>query len=256
MNNKINDKTNVNFEENHNIKSIVTMNSYLKKVFNSFVSLYLTILDAHNEILKLQNELESIINNSNHNNLNNLDNIKLIDIHNKIINIMTNDMENILSQKIRGSNFSDTEIIFPVNYDKQYIEHRLELTYFLPDKSLSTKLIGSISNVSINKINDSVEILRSDKKYNFINLDTCSPLSNDDLNFHFKNVLNSTKELVLWFYNDIEFTKMAFRSLLDVIITSSKISNCTNEQKKWTNLINKIKITIDDVYDKMKSLNQ
>lgn len=237
-------KNKTSFEEVHNIRSIFRMNSYLKRVFNIYHSIYTTLVSVQNDLLMLQNEL----------NLRPVDE-QLIESYNKMVRFMYDNIEATIQQTISGPECSETYIIFPVDSDKNLYTHKLEITYFLHDGMSVTKPLGSISNVSAVKINDHVKIFRATQVHEFVYIESMdSTISIDDFREHLDNYMISIKEMLSWFYNDIEFTKLAFRGLLGVMSDAIKLSNCKVEQKKWIELLEKIKINIDNVYNSMNSL--
>jgi hypothetical protein len=234
-----------NFEETHNIKSILRMNSYLKRVFNSYRSLYTTFVTVRDEIYTLQNEL----------NLRSVD-AQLLESYNKMITFMENEVNGVLDQTILGPQCSETTVIQPVNTELHQYSHKLEITYFLPNMISTTKPLGSISNMSLIKINEHVKILRSDLLYDFVYIDSAVQISVNDFRDHLNSCLNDVKQLLAWFYNDIDFTKIAFKGLLDVMASAIKMSNCKGDQKKWLHLLKKIKVTVDTVYETITNLDK
>lgn len=232
-----------NYEELHNIKSIFRMNNYLKRVFNSYYSIYGTFISIQDDLIFIQNEL----------NLRPVDQ-QIIESYNKMILFMSDQIENVLIQTILSSQCSETLIILPVDEDKNQYVHKLELTYFLKDNSSITKPIGSISNVSIIKINDHVKILREKQTYDFIYIDILSTITTNDFRDHLDKCMKNVKELLSWFYNDIDFTKMAFKSLLGIMSDAIRISEYKTEEEKWMKLLYKIKKNIDSVYESMATI--
>lgn len=236
-------KIKTNFEEIHNIKSIFRMNGYLKRLFNSYCSIYTTFVSTQDDLLSLQNEL----------NLRLVDE-QLIESYNKMVTFVSDQIENILYQTISGPQFSETFIIHPVDADKNQYVHKLEIIYFLPNGLSITKPLGNVSNVSIVKINDHVKILRSTQLYDFVYIESSAIMSIEDFRDHLDKCMKNIKELMSWFYNDIDFTKMAFRALLNVMSDAIKMSHCKYEQKKWIKLLCEIKTNIDDVYESMATI--
>lgn len=220
--------------EIHNIKSISRINSFLKRLLHSFFTIYKVFSSMTDQLYELENDL----------NFRQVD-FQLIDVYNKILMFTYNQISEVLEYKVITHGNNETTIIKPVNVDKCSYDHKLELTYFMKGNICLTKHIGSISNVSISKINNFITLLRSRGTYHFMTLDTDSDISTND----FRTILNEnqtkSKELMGLFYNDIETIKRSFGSLLDVLSDAVMLTECKHEQKKWKLLFEKIKSSVD-----------
>lgn len=223
--------------ELHNIKSISRMNSFIKRLIYSFSSLYKTFVSMHNELLKINNDL----------NFRRVD-PQMIDIYNKMIIFMYDQVSGILSQTISGQKCSETLVIKPVNVDREQYSHKLELTYFLPNMSCITKPLGTITNVSVTKVNDHIKIIRGETEYEFVLIDIDDTLTVDCFRDHLTTYETKIKELIGWFYTDMGYVKIAFRSLLDIVTDSIKLSKCRHQQKRWKILIKRIKLNSRIIY--------
>lgn len=232
-----------NYEEIHNIKSIFRMNTYLKTLFNSYHSIYTTFVTAQDDLLSLQNELDVGTVNE-----------QLIESYNKIITFVSDQIEHELQQTISGPDCSETFIIHPVDTDKNKYDHKLEIIYFLSNGSTTTQHLANVSNVSVVKINDHVKILRGLQSHNLIYIDNSESISVVDFKNHLDKCIDVIKDFISWFYNDIDFTKIAFRALLNVMSDAIKLSQCKYEQKKWMKLLSEVKTNIDTLYDNMKTI--
>jgi hypothetical protein len=223
--------------ELHNIKSISRMNSFIKRLIISFSSINKTFLSMHDEILKLNNDL----------NFRRVD-PQMIDSYNKMIIFMFDQVTGILSQTISGQKCSETLIIKPVNIDRDQYSHRLELTYFLPNMSCLTKPLGTITNVSSIKVNDHYKILRGENLYEFVLIDIDDVITVDSFREHLVTYEAKIKELIAWFYTDMDYVKLAFRALLDILSDSIKLSKCSHQQKRWKILVKRIKLNSSVIY--------
>lgn len=217
--------------EIHNIKSISRMNSFIKRLIFSFSSLYKTFLSMHEELLKIKNDL----------NFRSVDK-QMIDSYNKMILFMYEQVSEILSQTISGQRCTETLIVKPVNEDRNQYSHKLELVYFLENMSCVTKQLGIITNVSIGKIEDHITLLRGETTHEFILIDIDSEISVSEFRSYLEIYDLKIKDLIGWFYNDIDYVKIAFRSLLDIFSDAMKLSSSSSEQKKWKVLIKRIKL--------------
>ena len=223
--------------ELHNIKSISRMNSFIKRLIFSFSSIYKTFASMHDEILKINNDL----------NFRRVDK-QMIDTYNKMIMFMYDQTNGILSQTISGQNCSETLIIKPVNVDREQYNHKLELTYFLPNMSTITKPLGTITNVSSLKVNDHIKILRGDLTYNFVLIDIDDVITVDSFREYLTTYETKIKELKGWFYTDMGYVKLAFRALLDIVSDSIKLSKCTHQRKRWKVLVKRVKLSSSIIY--------
>ena len=52
----------------------------------------------------------------------------------------------------------------------------------------------------------------------------------------------------------MDYTKMAFRGLMDVTSDAIKLSNCSNEKEKWKKLLKIIKESISDMLKAIEDL--
>jgi hypothetical protein len=223
--------------ELHNIKSISRMNSFIKRLIFSFSSIHKTFVSMHDELLKINNDL----------NFRRVD-PQIIDSYNKMIIFMFDQVTGILSQTISGQKCSETLIIKPVNIDRDQYNHRLELTYFLPNMSCLTKPLGTITNVSAIKVNDHYKILRGESLYEFVLIDIDDIIPVDSFREHLVTYETKIKELIAWFYTDMDYVKLAFRALLDIVSDSIKLSKCSHQQKRWKILVKKIKFNSSIIY--------
>ena len=219
-----------NDTEMQNIKSILRTNIFLKRLFHSFYSIYKVFTSLLDELLYLDNEL----------NFRSVD-PQLIESYNKMILFMYNQINSILSYTITNGKCMDTLIIKPVNETKKQFCQKLEFMYFIKNSVCITKSLGNISNVNITKINDQIFLYRSSDMFLFITIDVSTKLSVEQFREHLNNYIIETKKIIGWFYNDIDYVKLSFRSLLDVIYDAITLSENSKQIKKWTKLLNKIK---------------
>lgn len=226
----------------NNIKSIYRMNIYLQRAFYSYWSLYKIFNSIQDEILKIQNEL----------NFRKVDK-QLIESYNKMLENMYNDVSGILSQTISGSQYSETPIILPVS-DNNF-SHKLEIVYFLPSLTSITKPIGSLTNISSIKINDHIRILRGYDTYEFVLIDCDDVLSIEHFRMHLQKYLESTKKLAGFLYNDIEYVKLSFKALFDIMTDTIKLAENKYIRKKWLCLLKKIQLSVDSMCKFMKESN-
>ncbi len=234
---------NINIEI-HNIKSISRMNSFIKRLIFSFSSLHKIFVNMNDELLKIENQL----------NFKSVD-AQLIDSYNKMLIFMYDQVLNVLTQTISGQKCIETLVIKPVNIDRHKYNQNLELTYYLSQLVCITKPLGTITNVSINKINDHINILRSENTYNFVLIDTNAIIAENDFRDYLITYENKTKEMIGWFYSDMEYVKTIFRSLLDIILDAIKLSKCEYQQKKWIILMKKIKMTVNTINKCMSEID-
>jgi hypothetical protein len=229
--------------ELQNMKSLSIMNDFIKSVFFSYFSIYKVLLSLYDELLKIQNDSIFQI----------VDNI-LIESCNKSISYMYDNITSILSQTIHWQGSGDTLIIKPVNIDKNLYSHKLELTYFLSFDSYITKSLGDITNISIIKLNDRITLSRSIDTYQFNIIDLTTVINSEDFRTHIQNYLNIIKNLLGLFYNDIKYSKILLRSLLDIMTDTLKIKLSSEHTLKWKKLILKFKYNIDFIKKNIKEL--
>ena len=231
--------------ELHNIKSIFRMNGYLNRLFYSYLSVYKTLVIVQNDILKLQNDL----------NFKSPD-AQLIESYNKTLTFMSDQIEGVLAEKVSDTKCSETFVIKPVNVDKNQYVHKLEITYFLTDLICITKPIGEVSNVSVIKVNDHIKILRAKTDpYDFVLIDSSVKITTEYFRDHLDKYFVLIKELLQWFYNDIDYTKLAFRALIDIMANATKLSENCSEKKKWIILYEKVKSNTDEIFKSLLELD-
>lgn len=227
--------------ENLNIKAILRMNGYLRRLFHSYSLIYNTFTFIIDDLIKLQNEL----------NFKSPDG-QLIESYNKSVTFLYDQLSGILSEKISDGKFLETFVIKPVNFDKGQFTHKLEVSYFLCGNVCLEKPIGTVSNVSINMINDHVKLYRSNDTFDFVFIDNSLIITADYFRDHVNKCIVLIKNLISWFYNDIDFTKMAFRSLLNIMSEAVKSSN---DDKKWVELYTEVKTSADDIFKITKEID-
>lgn len=223
--------------ESHNIKSIERMSEYLKRLFFAYLSIHNTFVDAREEIMRIQNEL----------NFKKPDNV-LIEIHNKLITLISDQLNSVLSETMRDSKLVETFIIKKVNFDKNQFVHKLELSLFLKNMVCITKHIGEVSNVSVILINDHVKILRAKNTYDFVLIDNSVEMTSEYFRSHLEKYLLIMKELSGLFYNDIDYSKLAFRNLLNAISETIKLHGKHCDKIKWIELLSNVKKNADEVF--------
>lgn len=227
-------------EEVHNIKSIQRMNIYLKRLFDAYLSIYDTLKMIENDIFSLQNDL----------NFKTVDE-QLIDRYNKMFLFLENQVTGILNQTIVTHNGAETPVIHPTDILKGSYTHELEIIYFLPNMATIAKPLGSVSNMSIEKINDQIELYRGNILFTFVYIDINSNITVENFRSHLDICEQTIKKLSGMVYNDVDFTKLAFRALLSVMSDAIKMSNCSKEKTKWYNLFKKVKFNIDSIFSSM-----
>lgn len=236
--------------ESHNIKSIKRMNEYLKRLFFSYLSMYHTFRESRDTIIKIQNSL----------NFRKPDSL-VIENYNKLMTFISDQMKASLSETISDNKCSETLLIKPVNYDKKQFSHKLELMLFLNNLTCITKPIGTVSNVSLIEINDHIKIFRNTQTYDFVFIEQIDStnckleITTEQFRIHLDKYLITIKELLGLFYNDVEYTKMAFKNLLNSVSEIIKISKNSCNENKWKDLLTEIKTNAEEFYCSLSNID-
>lgn len=230
--------------ESHNIKSIQRMNEYLKRLFFAYLSIYNTFVETRDTILKIQNDL----------NFRQPDG-SLIESYNKSVTMIYDQISGVLAETISDIKLTETFVINPVNFDKNQFTHKLEVSLFLRNMTCITKPIGDVSNVSMVIINDHLKLLRAKDTYDFVTIDNSTIISPEDFRTHLDKYTTLVKELSGLFYNDIEFTKLAFKNLLNCVSETIKINGSKCNKEKWFKLLTEIKNNADEIYNSLSHID-
>jgi hypothetical protein len=216
----------------NNIKAIHNIHEYMKKIYESFFSLYNHFQNFHEELLSLQNEL-------------NFKSIspQMLDSYNKMILFLYERIKSILSMIFIGENAKEILILKPVRNNKY--EQILELTYFTDD-IITTKHLGNITTISINQINDEIIFLRGNMIFTFIIFDLSTQITKDDFMDHIDEYSKMTKQIINWIYSDIKSTKMFIKSLINIITELINLSP-KKYALHWIELLENIKETLDEI---------
>lgn len=230
--------------QTHNIRSILRMNEFLKRLFCGYLSIYEILANVRDDIIKLQNDL----------NFSNPGE-QIIEQYNKIIIYLFDQINATLSQTISTKECSEILVIKPVNSDKGQFSHKLEVSYFVPpDMVCITKPIGESNNISITKVNSYISLSRNLQTYTFTLIDNSSVITLNYFRDHLDKYMIMVKTLISLLFNDIEFTKISFRSLLGIISDVMRSSSCEKEKRKWFELLDKVKENIDCVFNTIMEL--
>ena len=210
-----------------NIKSVLRMNDFLKRLFYSYNSICESLESFIEKLYEIYNEL-------------NFQNIsqEIVESYNKLIVFLFETMSGILSDTISGTDCNETFIIKPI--DTNYYSHKLNINYFIDNCTSISRFLGSVSNVSVRNINDQITIQRNESVYIFVKLPSDCYVSIDDFRFHLDNYIFQIKQLLGFFYKDIDYVKNAIRTLLGIIEETININTSKKYIKKWTHVVKEV----------------
>ena len=215
-----------------NIRSVLRMTEYLKRLFYSYNSICETLSEFLEQQYYVYNELNFQSANS-----------EVIETYNKSIIFMNESIKGILTDSLSGTDYVDTQIIKPV--EKDYYTHNINLTYFINDSSTLSRFLGMVSNVSITEINNQIILERSNEQYVFSKFKFCENILIDDFRYHLDAYIHQTKKLIGFFYKDVEYVKNAVRTLLMIISETVSSGISKKHIKNWECVIEEIKDCIN-----------
>jgi hypothetical protein len=215
-----------------NIKGVKNIHEYIQRIFISMKTLYNISKKFHDELYSLQNDL----------NFRQISD-QLIDTYNRYIKFFYDQIKSVLMSYFISEDSKEILIIKPVR-DNKYCQD-IEFTYFTND-ILSIKTLGSVTTMSINKINDEIIYLRGNRKFTFILLDFETKLTILELREHIEFYIKMIKEIIGWLYSDIKSIKLSIKILIDIIC---EITNNTPKKyiKEWVELLEEIKNTTNEI---------
>ena len=180
--------------DSQNIKSVLRMNEFLKRLFYSYNSIIESLTLFLDQLYYIYNEL----------NFQSVD-IQIIDSYNKIIMFLFDTLIGILTDTISGSDYMEILIIKPI--DVNYYTHKINLTYFVDNSTSLSRCLGIVSNVSIKNINNLIILNRGELEYSYAKIDLNSSISVTDFRFHIDTYINQTNILIGFFYKDVDSVK-------------------------------------------------
>lgn len=210
-----------------NIKSVLRMNDYLKRLFYSYNS----ICEILGEFLE---QLYSIYNDLNFQGVNQ----ETIESYNKAIIFIYESIAGVLSDTISGIDYVETLLVKPV--EQNYTTHKINLTYFVNDSSTLSRFLGTVSNVSISLINNQLRLDRFDSSYIYSQINQTNIISVNDFRYQLDLYIFQTKKLIGFFYKDVEYVKNAIRTLLTIISETITIKTSNKYIKKWTSVVEEV----------------
>lgn len=251
------EKTSQDEFDKENRHAICTAEFFLKALVTSICNLFHLIDEMIPELYHLENEL----------NFRNVDK-QYIEEYNKLIMYMYENINNILSRKIAAVSGMDTLIINQPNDSERVYDHRLELVTILPGPQYVTNYLGSISNMSISKINDQITFQRAGFKYVFL----IFPLSTEMTNAQFREYLDASlqkiREIEGLLYNDVISLKKTFKTFMRIVMQTIKNSmnehlkdskcGCNKMEKKinkWRRMIEQTKCTLKLIKEYIENLD-
>jgi len=190
-------------EYKQNIAVIKNMSEYLRRASISFRTIHATFTQFIDDLYELLTTL-------------NFRQItpQLLDSYNKLIMFLYDRIKGILSTTFIDGDSKDILIIKPVRSKSLY--HELEITYFTDDLVI-TKPIGSVSTVSIQRINDEIALLYTDKIFTFVMFDIGDRLTIEYLREHVTTMIATVKDIVQWINADVKSMASHGRSLVTII---------------------------------------
>lgn len=210
-----------------NIKSVLRMNDYLKRLFYSYNSICEILSEFLEQIYCIYNDL----------NFQSVD-PEIIESYNKAILFMYESIAGVLTDSISGIDYIETQLIKPV--ESNYKTHKINLTYFIDDSSSLSRFLGTVSNVSITLINDQLTLDRAETSYIFTKMNLNNTILVNDFRYHLDTYTYQTKRLIGFFYKDVEYVKNAIRTLLTIISETITIQTSKKYIKKWTCVVEEV----------------
>jgi hypothetical protein len=210
-----------------NMKSVLRMNDYLKRLFYSYNSICESLTSFIEQLYGIYNDL----------NFQSVD-PEIIESYNKLILFLYETILGVLSDTIAGLDYIETPVVKQA--EPSYQSHKIIFNYFIDDSNSMSRYLGSVSNISISNINDQITLIRSDASYIYIKMPSNVSINVNDFRHHLDTYIFQTKRLIGFFYKDIEYIKNAIRMLLTIISETISIQTSTKYIKKWTNVVEEV----------------
>lgn len=215
-----------------NIKIVLRMNDYLKRMFYSFNSICETLISFLEQIYCIYNELNFQCVNP-----------EIIESYNKAIIFMYESISGTLTDTISSIDQVETQLIKPV--EREYTTHKINLTYFVDDSSSLSRYLGSVSNVTSTLINDQCTIDRAGILYVYSKMKFTNVISVNDFRYQLDLYINQTKTLIGFFYKDVEYIKNAIKILLSVISETVTLQTSKMYVEQWKLVVTEIAQSIN-----------
>lgn len=210
-----------------NIKSVLRMNDYLRRLFYSYNSICEILGSFLEQLYCIYNDL----------NFHSVD-PEIIESYNKSLLFMYESIAGVLTDTISGVDYIETPIIKPV--ENTYRTHKVNLTYFVNDMSSLSRFLGSVSNVKILCANDQINLDRADATYVFVKMNLNVDITVNDFRYHLDLYINQTKRMIGFFYKDVEYVKNAIRTLLNIISETITVDTSKKYIKKWIHVVEEV----------------
>lgn len=203
-----------------NVKSVMRMNDYLKRMYYSYNSICEVLTDFIEQLYEIYNEVNF-----------QCVNVEIIERYNKSIYFLYETLNGILSDTISSNECNEIHLIKPVEHDKYF--HNLTINYFIDDCTSITRHLGCVSNACVDFINDQVVLRRGELCHVFAKIPLDSDISVEDFRYHLDVYLYNAKQFRGLFFKDVEYTKDAIKRLINIIEESVKIKQNKKYIKHW-----------------------
>jgi hypothetical protein len=210
-----------------NMKSVLRINDYLKRLFFSYNSICESLTAFIEQLYEIYNDL----------NFQSVD-PEILESYNKLIIFLYETILGVLSDTIAGIDCIETPVIKQV--EPTYLVHKIYFNYFIDDSNSMSRYLGSVSNVSICNINDQITLIRSDTPYIYVKIASNTCVNVNDFRHHLDTYIFQTKRLIGFFYKDIEYIKNAIRMLLTIISETISIQISKKYMKKWKHVVEEV----------------